>query len=67
MTWQFFIGSTDPDPKKFSRDNMVISMAVDPDKVLTMMEGLDEESLTEADQELVARLVDVNNVLPNKL
>jgi putative ABC transport system permease protein len=46
MTWQFYIGTLDP--KKLTRENMVFCIACDPDKITTMMDGL--ESLP-ADQE----------------
>ena len=39
MTWQFFIGTLDP--QKLSRENMVFAIACEPDKIATMMEGLD--------------------------
>ncbi len=46
MTWQFFIGSLDV--TKLTRENLVFAIACEPDKIGTMMEGL--ESLP-ADQE----------------
>jgi putative ABC transport system permease protein len=39
MTWQFFIGTLDP--TKLSRENMIFAIACEPDKIATMMEGLD--------------------------
>jgi putative ABC transport system permease protein len=39
MTWQFFIGTLDP--SKLTRENMVFAIACNPDKIATMMEGLD--------------------------
>ena len=39
MTWQFFIGTLDP--SKLTRENMVFAIACDPDKIATMMDGLD--------------------------
>jgi putative ABC transport system permease protein len=39
MTWQFFVGTLDP--TKLTRENMVFAIACDPDKIETMMEGLD--------------------------
>jgi putative ABC transport system permease protein len=39
MTWQFYIGTLDP--TKFTRENMIFAIACDPDKIATMMEGLD--------------------------
>ena len=46
MTWQFFIGTLDL--TKLTRENLVFAIACEPDKIGTMMEGL--ESLP-ADQE----------------
>jgi len=53
MTWQFYVGSLDP--KKLTRENFVIAVAMDASKVTTMMEGLD--SLTGQEEEDVNRLV----------
>jgi putative ABC transport system permease protein len=39
MSWQFFIGTLDP--KKLTRESMIFAIACDPDKIATMMEGLD--------------------------
>ncbi len=40
MSWSFILGTTDKaNPRK---DNMVFLFALEPDKVLTMMDGLDE-------------------------
>jgi putative ABC transport system permease protein len=39
MTWQFYAGSADP--AKLTRDSIIVCVAVEPAKVLTMMEGLD--------------------------
>jgi putative ABC transport system permease protein len=41
MTWQFFIGSLDQDVTKIRRENIIFAIACDPDKIATMMEGLD--------------------------
>jgi putative ABC transport system permease protein len=48
MTWQFYGGTVDPE--KITRENIVFAIAVDPDKVLTMMEGLDSLSPQEQAQ-----------------
>ena len=48
MTWQFYGGTTDP--AKMTRENIVFAIALDPDKVLSMMEGLDSLSLQEQAQ-----------------
>ncbi len=39
MSWQFFIGTIDPG--KMTRESMVFAIACEPEKILTMMEGLD--------------------------
>jgi putative ABC transport system permease protein len=39
MTWQFYIGTLDA--AKLTRENIVFAIACDPDKIATMMEGLD--------------------------
>ncbi len=39
MTWQFYIGTLDP--AKLTRENMVFAIACDPDKIATMMDGLE--------------------------
>lgn len=41
MTWQFYVGTVEPAPQKISLDNMVFVVAIDPDKALTMLEGMD--------------------------
>jgi len=46
MTWQFFIGTLDL--TKLTRENIVFAIACEPDKIGTMMEGLDS---LPADQE----------------
>ncbi|HEY2880881.1 MAG TPA: ABC transporter permease, partial [Pirellulales bacterium] len=40
MSWQFYLGTIDPD--KATRENMVFAIAVDPDKVGSMMDELEE-------------------------
>jgi putative ABC transport system permease protein len=52
MTWQFVIGSTDPDPAKFSFNNIIFFFCMEPsklghidpktDKFTTMMEDIDQ-------------------------
>jgi putative ABC transport system permease protein len=39
MTWQFFVGTLDKE--KITRENLLFCIAVEPSKVLTMMDGLD--------------------------
>ena len=40
MTWQFFIGTLDL--KKLTRENMVFAIACEPDKIGTMLDGLND-------------------------
>ncbi|MFZ5832742.1 MAG: ABC transporter permease [Planctomycetota bacterium] len=56
MTWQFFPGSVDVDPKELTRDSLVFCCGVEPSKVLTMMEGLD--SLPPHEEVLLEQYVD---------
>jgi len=46
MTWQFYPGTLDQ--KKLTRESMVFAIACEPDKLATMMEGLDSLSPKEA-------------------
>jgi putative ABC transport system permease protein len=39
MTWQFYIGTLDPG--KLTRENTVFAIACEPEKIETMMDGLD--------------------------
>ncbi len=48
MTWQFYGGSLDP--QKLTRESMIFGLACDPEKVPTMLDGMDELSTTEAAQ-----------------
>jgi putative ABC transport system permease protein len=60
MTWQFVIGSTDPDPKKMSINNLIFFFCMDPSKLgridpstgkfRTMMEDVDRFSESELTQ-----------------
>ena len=55
MSWAFVLGTTDKvNPRK---DTMVFLFALEPDKVLTMMDGLDD--LTGEEQEMLKRAVDI--------
>lgn len=45
MTWQFYGGTIDPN--KRTRDNIIFFFAMDPAKVLPMMDGVDEFSAEE--------------------
>jgi len=40
MTWQFYVGTLDRE--KLTRENFVIALAVEPEKLATMMDGLDD-------------------------
>jgi len=42
MTWQFYGGYTERERDKQTRDNPVFFFAMEPRKVLTMMDGIDE-------------------------
>ena len=46
MTWQFYIGTLDP--QKLTRENMVFAIACDPSKIATMMDGLNSLPADEA-------------------
>ncbi len=56
MTWQFFMGTLDP--KKLTRENMVFCIACQPEKIETMMDGLNDLPPDQQAQlhEAVARL-----------
>jgi putative ABC transport system permease protein len=55
MSWSFVLGTTDKvNPRK---DTMVFLFALEPDKVLTMMDGLDD--LTGEERDLLAKACDV--------
>lgn len=55
MSWAFVLGTTDKvNPRK---DTMVFLFALEPDKVLTMMDGLDD--LTGEERTLLERAIDV--------
>ncbi len=42
MTWGFYLGSTEPDPKKRSFENIFFGFVMEPDKLMTMMDDLDQ-------------------------
>jgi putative ABC transport system permease protein len=44
MTWSFYGGSLEADPEKRTRENLVFFFVMDPKKLPTMMDGLDELS-----------------------
>jgi putative ABC transport system permease protein len=52
MTWQFWVGSIDP--VKVTRESFVFFFCMEPDKVLKMMDGVDE--FTEPERAEVERL-----------
>jgi putative ABC transport system permease protein len=56
MSWSFYGGSTDPDPKKFSLDNIVFFFCMDPHHIIPMMDELDT-----LDPALVQKLVRQRN------
>jgi putative ABC transport system permease protein len=47
MTWQFFGGTIDSPDAKPTRENMVFFFCMEPAKVLTMMDGLDQFSASD--------------------
>jgi putative ABC transport system permease protein len=47
MTWEFFGGCLEKDAAKRTRDNLVFFFCMDPSKVLTMFDGMDELSAEE--------------------
>lgn len=55
MTWQFF-GGTIEKGAQITRQNILFGIGVDPDKVLTMMDGLD--SLKPEEEKLLQQYVD---------
>jgi len=44
MTWGFFVGSTEPDARKRSFENMFFSFVMEPEKARSMMDEVDEMS-----------------------
>jgi len=42
MTWSFYGGATDPDPKKRSNNTILFAFALQPRSLLEMMDGLDD-------------------------
>lgn len=42
MTWQFYGGYTEREKEKQTRDNLIFFFAMEPRKVLTMMDGIEE-------------------------
>lgn len=50
MTWQFFGGSTDPDAGKRARNNIIFFFSLEPIKLRTMMDDLDNLPAAEAKQ-----------------
>ncbi|MEN6451653.1 MAG: ABC transporter permease [Thermoguttaceae bacterium] len=40
MTWQFYVGTLDPE--KLTRENLVFAIACEPEKIETMMDGLND-------------------------
>jgi putative ABC transport system permease protein len=42
MTWSFYGGATDPDPKKRDINTILFAFCLEPRNLLTMMDGLDD-------------------------
>jgi len=60
MTWGFYLGSTEPDPKKRSFENIFFGFVMEPDKLMTMMDDLDQLEGNDKRQleESIARMQD---------
>ncbi|MDZ4689093.1 MAG: ABC transporter permease [Planctomycetaceae bacterium] len=58
MTWSFYGGSTDPDPKKRSINTILFAFALEPRDLTEMMDGLDDLQGEQKKQfdEVVAKL-----------
>lgn len=61
MTWQFYVGTLDKDNQSFR--NTLFGLACDPDKLLTMMDGLDNLPQGQLDdmRASIKRLKDTRN------
>src|SRR5262245_307591 len=55
MSWQFYIGTLDP--KNQTRENLMLAIAVDPNKIGTMMDELEE--LTGQQKAELDRLIEI--------
>jgi putative ABC transport system permease protein len=55
MTWQFFLGSIESDSSKRSNENIFFAFGMDPRKLTTMMDDLDQ--LSGADLALMDKLI----------
>ena len=65
MSWTFFVGFLDPNPKKRSFENFAFAFCMEPDSVLTMMDGLDE--LSKDSQEYKSLEADVAKLKKNRM
>jgi putative ABC transport system permease protein len=57
MTWQFYGGYTEKEKDKQGRDNLVFFFAMEPNKVLTMMDGIEE--LTKEQTEALGKALEI--------
>lgn len=58
MTWGFFAGTIDADNKTFDFNNTLFAFVMEPEKLLTMMDDLDEKSLSQQDFQNLSASVD---------
>lgn len=65
MSWTFYVGFLDPNPKKRSFENFVFAFCMEPKSVLTMMDGLDE--LPKDSQEYKTLEADVAKLEKNRM
>ena len=65
MSWTFFVGFLDPNPKKRSFENFAFAFCMEPDSVLTMMDGFDE--LSKDSQEYKSLEADVAKLKQNRM
>ena len=56
MSWQFYVGTLDRE--KMTRENFVFALALEPEKLGTMMDGLDKDSLTAGQKKDLDGLID---------
>ncbi len=58
MTWTFYGGSTEKDRSKVNFSNILFAFVMEPDKVMTMLDDLDESSLPPEQAEQLTRDVE---------
>lgn len=65
MSWTFYVGFLDPNPKKRSFENFAFAFCMEPKSVLTMLDGLDE--LPKDSQEYKTLEADVKKMEQNRM